>query len=144
MCAKQIKTDWELLFSHPILLLETFTGLDSKRRGTGYLAAGWERVGEMKGYTRDRRNFYTKSGIGKGVWCKELCKNARKILSAEELPVKYAAFEKKITPDFARRKLGPSKLTSFFDVLRSFDNMPRKNGQRYLTSSCLAAVFCKK
>ena len=63
LCAKRIGNDWERLFDHPVLILETFTGLNKERRGTGYLAAGWERVGETKGYTRDRRNFYTKSGM---------------------------------------------------------------------------------
>ena len=142
LCAKRIGDDWERLFHHPVLILETFTGLDKKRRGTGYLAAGWERVGETKGYTRDRRKFYTKSGIGKGVWCKELCPKARNILSNNELPEKYAGFEKKVTSDFARRKLGAGTLDSLREVLQAFDELPRKSGQRYLTSSCLAVLFC--
>jgi len=142
LCAQRIQQDWFLAFGQPLLALETFTELDGKRRGTGYRAAGWRRVGETSGYSRDRNNFYTKTNESKAVWCKELVPNAREILSSTVMPPALAIHEKKATAEFCARKLGAERLGSLFDTLREFDGTSRQKGQRYLRSSCLAVLFC--
>ena len=142
LCIRRISSDWEVNFQHPVLIAETFTEVDGARRGTGYQAAGWTRLGETKGFQKDKNNFYVKTAVCKGVWGKELCSEARTILTSEKLPDEYVPFEKELSHDFARKKLGVKKLGSLFEVLCSFNETPRKRGQRYLVSSCLATVFC--
>lgn len=142
LAAKQISADWFDRFGKAVLLLETFTELDGRRRGTGYLAAGWNRVGETKGYKKNKDNFYSETCVGKTVWCKELIPNAKEILSAHELPSMYSSYEKKPSAGFVRKKLGEGRLKTLMESLREFDSVPRKTGQRYLTSSCLSAIVC--
>lgn len=142
LCTQRIQKDWFDAFGQPLLLLETFTELDGKRRGTGYRAAGWRRVGETSGYSRDRNNFYTKTNEGKAVWCKELDKDVCGMLSATAMPSAHACHEKAVTAEFCSRKLGPGRLDSLFNTLRELDEPSRRKGQRYLRSSCLAVLFC--
>ena len=89
LCTKRLSSDWEEIFAHPVLIVETFTELIGSRRGTGYKASGRTRVGETKGFRRDRNGFYQETCICKGVWCKELIPNAREILSGIQMPDKY-------------------------------------------------------
>lgn len=142
LCTQRIQQDWLDAFGQPLLLLETFTELDGKRRGTGYRAAGWQRVGETSGYSRDRNKFYTKTSAGKAVWCKELDQDACGMLSASAMPAALACHEKAVTAEFCSRKLGPERLDSLFNTLRELDEPSRRKGQRYLRSSCLAVLFC--
>jgi hypothetical protein len=142
LCTQRIQRDWLHAFNQPLLILETFTELDGKRRGTGYRAAGWRRVGETSGYSRDRNNFYTKTNAGKAVWCKELGNDACDMLSATVMPSALACYEKAATAEFCSRKLGPRRLDSLFNTLRELDEPSRRKGQRYLRSSCLAVLFC--
>ena len=142
LCVRRISEDWLHAFGQPLLILETFTELDGKRRGTGYRAAGWQRVGETSGYSRDRNSFYTKTSGGKAVWCTELAPDAREMLSAMAMPHGHAGHEKVATAEFCSRKLGSERLDSLFNTLRALDEPSRRKGQRYLRSSCLAVLFC--
>ncbi len=49
--ARQIRSDWQRKYAHPIDLLETFVERD-RFAGTCYRAANWIRVGKTKGRTR--------------------------------------------------------------------------------------------
>jgi hypothetical protein len=50
--ARQISRDWQQLYAHPILLLETF--VDPERfAGTCYRAANWIVVGKTTGRGKD-------------------------------------------------------------------------------------------
>lgn len=54
LCAKQINSDWQRLYHHPILWLETF--VDTERfKGTCYEAANWQFLGLTKGTGKDNK-----------------------------------------------------------------------------------------
>ncbi len=54
LCARQINTNWQELYHHPILWLETF--IDTSRfKGTCYKAANWQFLGLTKGIGKERQ-----------------------------------------------------------------------------------------
>jgi len=53
LCQKRLNTDWQKIFGHPVVLLETF--VDPQRfHGTVYKAANWLYLGNTKGFRRTR------------------------------------------------------------------------------------------
>jgi len=54
---KRLSQDWELYYGHPILLAETF--VDGARfRGTCYRAAGWQVLGQTRGFAKRNRHYW--------------------------------------------------------------------------------------
>jgi hypothetical protein len=51
LCHKRLSADWQAIFGHPIVLLETFV-VPQRFTGTIYKAANWIYVGETKGFRR--------------------------------------------------------------------------------------------
>jgi hypothetical protein len=78
---RRISSDWEKRYGHPLLLVETFVE-KGRFLGTCYKAAGWELLGETKGYGRNAGKYYY-HGVKKQIYVKELVKGARDILTAE-------------------------------------------------------------
>jgi len=70
---------WFEQFGYSPVLAETFTDIEVFE-GTCYRAAGWLPVGETKGYSRHRADFYHFHGRPKKLWLKPLGK-----LSPEEV-----------------------------------------------------------
>ena len=57
MNLKRLSRDWELYYGHPLLLAETF--VDSARfRGTCYRAAGWQVLGQTRGFAKRNRRYW--------------------------------------------------------------------------------------
>jgi len=80
---KRLSMDWENVYGHPILVVETFVD-HSRYKGTCYLAAGWLPLGETTGYGRTGGKYYH-HGQTKTVLVKPLIKGAAEILAAEFL-----------------------------------------------------------
>jgi hypothetical protein len=79
--ARVVAKDWEQLYAHPVVLLETF--VDTERfKGTCYRAANWVRVGETAGRGKYDR-FNEKKKSVKGVYVYPLRRDFRRILTAE-------------------------------------------------------------
>lgn len=76
---------WFEKFGYEPLLAETFTDIEVYE-GTCYKAAGWLPLGQTKGFSRHRADFYVPNDRPKKLWIKELRLNAAKILRAPELP----------------------------------------------------------
>jgi len=54
---KRLSRDWEFYHGHPILLAETF--VDGARfRGTCYRAAGWQLLGQTRGFAKRNRRYW--------------------------------------------------------------------------------------
>lgn len=52
-----LAANWQAVFGQPLLLLKTF--IDQRpSAGTSYWAAGWLRLGEMRGYRRAGRRYH--------------------------------------------------------------------------------------
>lgn len=70
LALRRLCADWQGRYGHPVWLVETF--VEEKRfAATSYKAAGWIRVGETTGRTRQDRQHTLKTPI-KSVWVKPL------------------------------------------------------------------------
>ena len=81
---KRLRQDWEICHGHPVLLAETF--VDGARfRGTCYRAAGWQALGETRGFSK-RNQGYWHHGQKKIVLVRPLVPDAVSHLVAPFLP----------------------------------------------------------
>ena len=81
---KRLSRDWELYYGHPVLLAETF--VDSARfRGTCYRAAGWQVLGQTRGFAKRNRRYW-RHGQPKLVFVRPLVADASSRLVAPFLP----------------------------------------------------------
>ena len=57
MNLRRLSRDWEFYHGHPVLLAETF--VDGARfRGTCYRAAGWQLLGQTRGFAKRNRHYW--------------------------------------------------------------------------------------
>ena len=89
---KRLSADWETVYGHPILMVETFVD-HSRFKGTCYRAAGWVPLGMTTGYGRTGGSYYY-HGQTKTVLVKPLLKKAATILSAPFLPPELTGGER--------------------------------------------------
>lgn len=81
---KRLSRDWELYHGHPLLMAETF--VDSARfRGTCYRAAGWQVLGQTRGFGKCNRRYWH-HGQPKLVFVRPLVADAVRRLVAPFLP----------------------------------------------------------
>ena len=141
LCMKRLPEDWEDQFGFRPLLAETF--IDGTRfRGSCYLAAGWQRIGNTKGFKRDAQDFYVGGSVPKGVFVKELSPDAREILCGEELPEVLRPFETNIPASLVLERIGVPRMRSLFSVLRSIKDPRGGQGKKYSLAGSLAIVVC--
>ena len=81
---KRLSADWEICHGHPILLAETFVD-GSRFRGTCYRAAGWQALGQTRGFGK-RNHQYWHHGQPKTVLVRAVTPDARSRLVAPFLP----------------------------------------------------------
>ena len=70
LALRRLSADWQSRYGHPVWMVETFVE-EERFAATSYKAAGWMRVGETTGRTRQDRHRTLKSPV-KGVWVKPL------------------------------------------------------------------------
>jgi hypothetical protein len=74
--------DWESVYHHPVLFLETF--VDTERfTGTCYKAANWRYLGNTTGRGKNDQTHKKTRSI-KAVWGYPLVKNFRERMTSEE------------------------------------------------------------
>lgn len=134
---RRLSLDWQRLFDHPIVLVETF--VDPKRfKGTVYKASNWLCIGKTKGYRR-KKQAYIETDEGKLVFVKELKKNARQILSQPILKEPYQIGEEKML-------LLADHMRSLPEYFKSIQDPRRGQGKRHKLSTILGiaagAVLC--
>lgn len=86
----RLAADWQARYGHPVLVVETFVDPEHFA-GTLYTASGWTELGLTDGTGRHARDFYVRHDQPKRLFCRELCKNARRSLQAEHLRPALAA-----------------------------------------------------
>ena len=87
LCERRLSRDWETIFGHGVLLMETF--VDARHfRGTVYRAANWVYVGDTRGYRRIRHGYSAMPESPKMVFIKPLVDDAQRLLSGANLPLK--------------------------------------------------------
>jgi hypothetical protein len=70
LALKRLSGDWQKRYGHPVWLVETFVEAD-RFAGTAYQAAGWLRLGQTTGRTRQDRHRTLKVAL-KSIWVKPL------------------------------------------------------------------------
>ncbi len=88
LCQRRLSADWQRVFGHSVVLLETF--VDPQRcRGTVYRAANWILCGQTKGFSRIRHGYTTTASSPKMVFLKPLEADARALLCRAILKAPY-------------------------------------------------------
>lgn len=77
---QRLSRDWEAVYGHPVLVAETFVD-PARFPGTSYRAAGWEYLGDTRGFARHHRH-YVQHGQPKQVWVRPLVPDSTALLRA--------------------------------------------------------------
>ena len=122
-CAR-LSADWQAVYGHPLLLVETFVQ-ESSFPGTVYQAAGWQRVGATAGFTRVAEGFYAAHERPKALYVRPLVEHAERTLRARRLPAPLQIHERALV----RQCLLPAEeLTRLWMVLNQRVPERRRTG----------------
>lgn len=141
LATKRLSDDWQDCFNFRPVLVETFVD-PGKHQGTCYQAAGWECIGQTRGFRRDSQDFYTKDSTTKLIWMKPLVDNFREILCAEQLPDGLSEIETDLPKKHIVDAIGTNKMRSLFQALMGVHDPRGGQGKRYSPASCLSIVIC--
>ena len=140
LCQKRLPGDWQRLFGHPLLMLETFVD-PARFHGTIYKAANWFYVGDTKGFYRIRKGYSSTAHSSKMVFMKPLKSSARSLLSSPVLEPAYHTGETKIM-------LSAQHMQSLPEFFTDIPDPRRTQGQRHRLHTVLAiaagAILCGK
>jgi hypothetical protein len=130
LCQKRLLADWQAVFGHPVVLLETF--VDPQRfQGTIYKAANWIYVGDTKGFHRTRQGYSTTAQSPKMVFVKPLISDVQTLLSRPILKPVYRTGGRKIM-------LSAQQMQSLPDFFNQIPDPRRAQGRRHRLSTVLA------
>ena len=130
LCQKRLTTDWQTVFGHVVLLVETF--VDPQRfRGTIYKAANWIYVGQSKGFYRTRQGYSATAQCPKMVFVKPLIPHAQALLSRPILEPAYRTGGTKIM-------LSAQQMQSLPNFFADIPDPRRGQGRRHSLPTVLA------
>lgn len=138
----RLSSDWLRAYGHPILVVETFVDPE-QFCGTVYTANGWEELGKTDGSGRHQRDYYVRHDKPKRLFVRELCRNARRSLQAEQLKPALAVVEAKVGP---RSRHLVKEIKSIVDYLKEVPEYRARVGLYPLWSLLaiyLLAVLCE-
>ena len=121
----QLSADWQARYAHPLLLVETFVDPEFFQ-GTVYRASGWTELGPTKGNGRHARDYYENHGKPKRLFVRELARQARRNLQAEQLKPALAAVEAKVP---VRSTLKAAALASLSTLFQAVPDYRRRLGR---------------
>ena len=81
---RRLPEDWRAVYGHPVVLAETFVD-PARFAGTAYRAAGWQLLGETRGFSRTQHG-YVRHGHPKTLWARPLGPQIPAQLAAPFLP----------------------------------------------------------
>jgi len=138
LCLRRLSSDWAASYAHELLVAESFVDPELFR-GTAYKASGWQSLGETKGYSRVRREYYTEHETPKVLYVKELRRNARCLLSSNRMPPRWRAgeLEKKV-----RCRTNVSELKTVREHFEAVSDYRTGTNWRYTLSGLLTLIFC--
>ena len=133
----RLSQDWKEHFGHPVLLAETF--VDPQRfRGTCYQAAGWQPLGQTKGFERSRQDYYIDNEHPKELWVRPLGRGALAQLQAQELAPEL---RNGATPPPPPAPVRTELMGSFWEFARQRLTDPRSaQGQRHSLASIVTVA----
>jgi Druantia protein DruA/DDE_Tnp_1-associated/Transposase DDE domain len=134
---KRLSQDWEICHGHPVLLAETF--VDSGRfRGTCYRAAGWQVLGETRGFAKRNRHYWH-HGQKKTVLVRPLVPDAAARLVAPFLPARHSETERPMINVNALPLEGEGGL---LDLLKTLVDPRKRRGVRHPVVTIVAIGVC--
>ncbi len=142
LCLHCLSADWQARYGHPVVLVETFVDPE-QFCGTVYTASGWQELGQTDGFGRVRRDFYVEHNKPKRLFARELCKNARRSLQADQLKVTLAPAEAKTRP---RCTQSAAEIRSLIQYLKNLPDYRRRIGIYplwTLVAICVLAHLCE-
>jgi len=138
LCLARLAQDWQGLYGHTILVVESF--VDSQLfRGTAYKANGWEALGQTAGFQRVAQDFYVAHERPKQLWVKALQVQARGWLRAKSLPESLA---EQLTPLLPKCRIKAPVLGSLWERLhRRLHDARSAEGLRHKQATVLTIVL---
>lgn len=131
----RLSADWQKRYGHPLAVVETFVD-PQQFQGTVYVAGGWEELGPTRGFGRVGRDYYVAHSRPKRLFVRELCRNARRGLQADEIKPGWASVEAKVAPRCTQKA---GELRSLVEHLKMVADFRARIG-RYPLWSLLAIV----
>jgi Domain of unknown function (DUF4338)/DDE_Tnp_1-associated len=132
LCERRLNRDWQKVFGHPVVLLETF--VDPERfQGTVYKAANWLYVGDTKGFRRTRYGYTATASSPKRVFIKPLQADAQTLLCQAILQSPYRTGGSKMMLQAQQMQSLPCFFTKIPDPRRA-------QGRRHRLATVLAIV----
>jgi hypothetical protein len=132
---RRLSGDWEAIFGHPILMVETF--VDPRFAGTCYRAAGWEELGQTSGYRRNGGRYYF-HGQPKAIWARLVHRRAREHLAAPfDPPLMRSGGNLVLDLNLA---LNPKD--GILKLLEGIRDPRQRRGIRHRQASILAVAIC--
>lgn len=135
---QRLSSDWSDAYGHEVLLAESFVD-PQLFRGTAYLASGWELLGQTKGYSRVRKEYYTEHEHPKRLYVKSLRRGARRLLRADQMPEQWRRAELEIK---VRCRTNVSELKMVREHFESIADYRTGTNWRYSLTGLLTLVFC--
>lgn len=138
---ERLSADWQERYAHPVVLVETFVDPE-QFCGTVYTANGWQELGHTDGFGRVRRDFYVEHNKPKRLFARELSRNARRSLAADQLKPALAGVEAKTRP---RSPQTPAQIRSLVEHLKTLPDYRARIGIYPLWSLvaiCVLAHWC--
>lgn len=120
----RLSADWQARYGHPVVLVETFVDPE-QFSGTVYTANGWQELGTTDGFGRVRRDFYVQHKKPKRLFGRELCRNARRSLAADQLKPALVGVEARTRP---RSPQSPAQIRSLVEHLQSLPDYRARIG----------------
>jgi hypothetical protein len=138
LAIKALPQHWEQAHGYRPLLAETFSDIEAYE-GTCYKASHWMACGQTQGFQRHRIDYYRKHGRPKKLWLKTLNRNARRLLTAMDLP---PAYRPALHPDTPERDLPLKKpqIESLGDYWRKHFKDPRRTNRSFPCWSLLVFI----
>jgi hypothetical protein len=115
----RVSEDWQQRYHHPLAVVETFVD-PAKFQGTVYKAGGWVELGLTSGVGRVGRDYYVRHNKPKRLFVRELCRNARRGLQAEQVKPAWASVEEKVSPRCRQKAPAIRSLAEHFRTIPDF------------------------
>ena len=134
---ERLSADWQEHYGHPIALVETY--VDPKRfEGACYRAASWIEIGLTQGFGRSRLDFYQLHQQPKAIFLYPLVPDARRILSASDMPPAWAPYRREPPPE--HYPLSGKQTQSLLDALAPLRDPRRYHGWRHRRVTSILAI----
>jgi hypothetical protein len=136
LCLKRLSEDWQKLYRHPIVMVESFVDRQLFR-ATAYKASGWQALGYSSGFKRVAEDFYERHGRPKELWVKPLNPRAWQWLRAKQLPAHLAGYEKSTPPECVVKT---ERMRSLFERFDQVEDWRQPIGKRHRLPTVMAIV----